>query len=214
MSSQFVHLHFHTHYSLLDGAIKVKGLGKKLDAMGYQACAITDHGNMFGAIEFHHELKKAGLKPIIGMEAYVAMGHRRQTKYDRPGPNAYHAVLLAQNKEGYKNLCKLSSRAFVEGKFYGRARLDRELLEQYNSGIIVLSACLQGELAKRLGEGNRDDAFAAAAWYKEVFAGRYYVELQANGLPQQDLVNPQLIQIARELGLPLVGTNDCHYPTQ
>ncbi len=214
MSSQFVHLHFHTHYSLLDGAIKVKGLGKKLDAMGYQACAITDHGNMFGAIEFHHELKKAGLKPIIGMEAYVAMGHRTLSKYDRPGPNAFHAVLLAQNKEGYKNLCKLSSRAFVEGKFYGRARLDRELLEQYNSGIIALSACLQGELAKRLGEGNRDDAFAAAAWYKEVFAGRYYVELQANGLPQQDLVNPQLIQIARELGLPLVGTNDCHYPTQ
>ena len=104
MSSQFVHLHFHTHYSLLDGAIKVKGLGKKLDSLGFKSSAITDHGNMFGAIEFHHELKKSGLKPIIGMEAYVAMGHRTLTKYDRPGPNAFHAVLLAQNKEGYKNL--------------------------------------------------------------------------------------------------------------
>ncbi len=213
MSSQFVHLHFHTHYSLLDGAIKVKGLGKLLAEKGFSASAITDHGNLHGAIEFHQEMKKVGIQPIIGMEAYVAKGHRTLRKYPQPGPNAFHAVLLCQNKEGYQNLCKLSSLAFQEGKFYGKPRIDRELLEQHAKGIIVLSACLQGELARRLIDEDRAGALEAAQWYQEHFPGRYFVELQANGLEKQNRVNPQLIEIARQLNLPLVATNDCHYAT-
>ncbi|MDT8445997.1 MAG: DNA polymerase III subunit alpha [bacterium] len=214
MSPQFVHLHFHTHYSLLDGAIKVKGLGQKLADKGFSASAITDHGNLHGAVEFHHDLKKAGVKPIIGMEAYVAKGDRFLRKYDRPGPNAYHAVLLAMDHEGYINLGKMASQGFSQGKFYGKPRIDRDLLEQHNKGIIVLSACLQGELANRLKNGEVEGAYEAARWYSQVFDGRYYVELQANGIEDQNRVNPQLIQLAKDLNLPLVGTNDCHYPTR
>ncbi|OGH03739.1 MAG: DNA polymerase III subunit alpha [Candidatus Lambdaproteobacteria bacterium RIFOXYD1_FULL_56_27] len=214
MSSQFVHLHFHTHYSLLDGAIKVKGLGKTLSALGFTASAITDHGNLHGAIEFHHELKKAGVKPIIGMEAYIAKGNRFERNYPKPGPNAYHAVLLATNYQGYINLGKMASLGFSEGKYYGKPRIDHELLEKFNSGIICLSACLQGELANRLRAGEVEEAYKVAKWYGQVFAGRYYVELQANGLADQNKVNPQLIQLAQDLSLPLVGTNDCHYPNR
>ncbi len=213
MSRQFVHLHFHSHYSLLDGAIKVKGLGPILKEKGFETSALTDHGNMFGAVEFHHEMNKSGIKPIVGMEAYVADGHRTNRKYAKPGPNAFHAVLLAQNRQGYTNLSKLSSIAFSEGKFYGRPRIDHELLAEYNEGIIVLSACLQGELARRLRDGKEKEAYEVAQWYKDTFPGRYYVELQANGIDIQNKVNPQLIKLARDLDIPLVGTNDCHYLT-
>ncbi|MDH5559820.1 MAG: DNA polymerase III subunit alpha [Deltaproteobacteria bacterium] len=214
MSAQFVHLHFHTHYSLLDGANKIDGLDRKLLDLGYQSCAITDHGNLHGAIEFHHTMKKASIKPIIGMEAYVAKGNRRQKNYQRPGPNAYHTILLCENKKGYQNLIKLASFGFMEGKYYGKARIDHELLEKYNEGLIVLSACLQGELSQRLLQGNYQEAMETAKWYSEVFDGRYYIEIQSNGLEEQDKVNPDLIRIAKELDLPLVGTNDCHYPTR
>jgi len=214
MSSKFVHLHFHTHYSLLDGAIKIKGLGSKLAELGFEASAISDHGNLHGAVEFHHEMNKSGVKPIIGMEAYVAKGDRFERKYPKPGPNAYHVVLLAMNKVGYINLGKMASIGFSEGKYYGKPRIDRELLEQYSEGIIALSACLGGELNQRFLNGDPEGAYEAAKWYAQNFPGRYYVELQANGLAAQIQVNQQLIKLAGDLDLPLVGTNDCHYPTK
>ena len=211
MSTRFTHLHFHTHYSLLDGAIKVKGLGKYLAELGYDACAITDHGNLHGIVEFYNDLTKAGLKPIIGMEAYVAKIDRFQRSYPKPGPNAYHTVLLCQNMEGYKNLIKISSIGFSEGKYYGKPRVDREVLEKHNSGLIVLSACLQGELAARISEGDVQGAVQTARWYADVFRDRYYIELQKNGLEQQERVNTELLKIAEELQIPLIGTCDCHY---
>lgn len=209
--SSFTHLHFHTHYSLLDGAIKVKGLGKYLAEQGFDACAITDHGNLHGAIEFHDDLKKAGLKPIIGMEAYVAKISRWQRSYPKQGPNAYHTVLLCENMEGYKNLIKMASIGFSEGKYYGKPRIDREILETYNAGLIVLSACLQGELASRIIDHELSEAEEAAKWYSEVFSGRYYIELQQNGLHHQETANTELIRIATDLDIPLIGTCDCHY---
>ena len=212
MTPNFAHLHFHTQYSLLDGANKVKGLGKILHKMDYKACAITDHGNMHGVIEFFQEMKKTNIKPLIGMEAYVALGHRSKRKYAKPGPNAYHTVLICENREGYNNLIKLSSLGYTEGLFYGKPRLDHELLERYNQGIIVLSACIGGEVAKRLLDGEDEQALTVAKWYSEIFENRYYIELQANKLEKQTRVNPQLIQIAKQLHIPLVGTNDCHYP--
>ena len=165
MPSPFAHLHFHTNYSLLDGAILVKGLGNKLKEKGYDTCAITDHGNLHGAIEFHHELKKTGVKPIIGMEAYVAKINRKQRSYPKPGPNAYHTVLLCKDREGYQNLIKLASLGFEEGKYYGKPRIDHELLEKHNKGLIVLSACINGELAKRMLEGDIEGAKKTAQWY-------------------------------------------------
>jgi len=211
MPSQFTHLHFHTHYSLLDGAIKAKGLGKYLAEIGYDACAITDHGNLHGAVEFHDDLKKAGVKPIIGMEAYIAKVDRFHRSYPRQGPNAYHTVLICENMEGYKNLIKMSSIGFSEGKYYGKPRIDHEILEKYSNGLIALSACLQGELANRILNDEINDAYSTAQWYADVFPGRYFVELQQNGLEKQNIVNPQLIKIAEDLQLPLIGTCDCHY---
>ncbi|NQU66080.1 MAG: DNA polymerase III subunit alpha, partial [SAR324 cluster bacterium] len=211
MSSQFTHLHFHTHYSLLDGAIKTKGLGQYLSETGYDACAITDHGNLHGAVEFHDDLKKAGVKPIIGMEAYIAKIDRFQRSYPQKGPNAYHTVLICENMVGYKNLIKMSSIGFSEGKYYGKPRIDHEILEKYSSGLIVLSACIQGEVANRILNDEISEAYNTARWYADLFPGRYYIELQNNGLEMQKKVNPQLIKIAEDLHLPLIGTCDCHY---
>ena len=146
MSRPFTHLHLHTQYSLLDGAIRIADLPAALQSKGYEGCAVTDHGNLFGAVEFHHKLKAAGLKPIIGIEAYIAKGSRKDRQYDRPGPNAPHLVLLCQNREGYRNLIKLIGRSYAEGRYYGVPRMDQELLEQYNGGLIALSACLGGAL--------------------------------------------------------------------
>ncbi|MDH4225365.1 MAG: PHP domain-containing protein, partial [Deltaproteobacteria bacterium] len=149
MSRPFAHLHLHTQYSILDGAIRIKKLPGVLKNAGISAAAITDHGNLFGAVEFYHAMKKGGVKPIIGMEAYVADGDRHRRKYDRPGPNASHLVLLCQNREGYRNLIQLASLAYTEGKYYV-PRVDRELLERHNSGLIALSACMGGLVAKPL----------------------------------------------------------------
>lgn len=214
MSSQFTHLHFHTQYSLLDGAIRVKPLPNQLQELGYKSCAITDHGNMHGVLHFHDTMKSAGIKPIIGMEGYVSEGSRFKRDYPKGNTHTYHTVFLCQNKIGYQNLIKLSSYAYTEGKFYGKPRVDHELLEQHNEGIIVLSACMSGEIAKRLLQGRKDEAKKIAQWYSQVFEGRYYIELQANGLDDQNRVNPMLIELARELDIPLVGTNDCHYTTR
>ncbi|MCZ6646195.1 MAG: DNA polymerase III subunit alpha [SAR324 cluster bacterium] len=213
MSRPFTHLHLHTQYSLLDGAIRIADLPAALQSKGYEGCAVTDHGNLFGAVEFHHKLKAAGLKPIIGVEAYIAKGSRNDRQYDRPGPNASHLVLLCQNREGYRNLIKLISRSYAEGKYYGVPRMDQELLEQYNGGLIALSACLGGVLNKHLLAGQQDEARELARWYGQVFEGRFYVEIQDHGLALEREVNGKLVAIAEELGLPLVGTNDCHYLT-
>ncbi len=214
MTAPFTHLHFHTHYSLLDGAIKVKGLGDYLKDIGFDSCAITDHGNLHGVVEFEKDMKKAGIKPIIGMEAYVAKVNRFHRSYSRPGPNAYHTVLLCENKQGYHNLAKLSSIGYSEGKYYGKPRIDRELLQEYSEGLIALSACLSGEICRRILENQIDEAKESAHWYADTFPGSYYIELQSNGLAEQDKVNPILIEIARELNLPLIGTCDCHYKTR
>lgn len=214
MPSQFTHLHFHTHYSLLDGAIKVKGLGKYLAEIGYDACAITDHGNLHGVVEFHDDLKKAGVKPIIGMEAYIAKENRFQRSYSRQGPNAYHTVLICENMEGYRNLIKMTSIGYSEGKYYGKPRIDREVLEQHNTGLIALSACLQGEVANRILNDEISEAYRTAQWYADVFDDRYYIELQENGLEKQDIVNLELKKIAEKYQIPLIGTCDCHYKTK
>ena len=211
MNPPITHLHLHSQYSLLDGAIRLKDLPKALQERGYSGCALTDHGNLFGAVDFWKEMKKAKLKPIIGMEAYVAIGSRHLRKHDRPGPNAEHLVLLCMNREGYQNLTKLSSLAYIEGKHYGFPRMDRELLEQYNGGLIALSACLGGVLNKSLLAGDEKGAREAARWYGQVFEGRFYVELQNHAIPEEQRVNPLLMKIAEEEKLPLVGTNDCHY---
>ena len=203
----FVHLHVHTAYSLLDGAIRLDSLVKTAKEFGMPAVAVTDHGNMFGVLKFYMEAQKQGIKPIIGVEAYVAGRGRRRRD---PNDPRYHLILLAQNYEGYQNLARLVSRANLEG-FYYKPRVDMELLEEYNEGLICLSACLQGEVPRKILSGRDEEAIAAAKKYARIFEGRYYLELQKNFLPEQDQVNQGLIAIASELDLPLVATNDCHY---
>ncbi|MDH4120157.1 MAG: DNA polymerase III subunit alpha [Deltaproteobacteria bacterium] len=206
----FAHLHLHTQYSILDGAIRIKELPGALAKAGYQACAITDHGNLFGAVEFHHALKKKGIQPILGMEAYVAVDHRANRRYDRPGPNAHHLVLLCKTQQGYKNLMKLASRAALEGKYYV-PRMDRELLEEYQEGLIALSACMGGMVARPFMEGQEAKALEAARWGAKTFPGRFYLEIQDHGQPDDQRLNPFLLHTAQTEGIPLVGTNDCHY---
>ncbi|HKG95136.1 MAG TPA: PHP domain-containing protein, partial [Gemmatimonadaceae bacterium] len=207
----FVHLHCHSEYSLLDGANRIDGLIKRALELEQPALAITDHGNMHAAWEFQEKAKKAGIKPILGMEAYVAPGDRRARA--RPAPGAkpyYHLVLLAQNAVGYKNLVKLSSLAYTEG-FYVKPRVDRELLAKYSEGIIVSSACLAGEVATHLMEGRYDDAKAAAEWYADVFRDRYFLEVQAHDSEGQAQLNEHIFRLAGDLNLPLVATNDAHF---
>ena len=208
--SPFVHLHLHTQYSLLDGAIRIKDLVGKAKATGMPALAITDHGNMFGAVEFYLKCKEAGIKPIIGCEVYLAPDSRFSKDAKGISEAAYHLILLCENLEGYKNLSYLTSAGFKEG-FYYRPRIDRELLADHSEGLIALSACLKGEVAMQCGRGRMDEALETARWYSEQFPGRYYIELQENTLPEQDKVNQRLLEVARTLHLPLVATNDCHY---
>jgi DNA polymerase III subunit alpha len=207
----FVHLHCHSEYSLLDGANRIDDLIRRAQELEQPALAITDHGNLHAAWEFQEKAKKAKLKPIIGMEAYVAPGERGARS--RPAPGAkpyYHLVLLAQNATGYKNLVKLSSLAYTEG-FYVKPRVDRELLARYNEGIIVSSACLAGEVATHLMDGRYDEAKAAATWYHEVFGDRYYLEVQAHDSNGQTKLNQQIFRLADELDLPVIATNDAHF---
>ncbi len=207
----FVHLHCHSEYSLLDGANRIDDLIARAIELEQPALAITDHGNLHAAWEFQEKAKKAGLKPIIGMEAYVAPGDRR-TK-GRPGPGMkpyYHLVLLARDMVGYKNLVKLSSLAYTEG-FYSKPRVDRELLAKYNEGLIVSSACLAGEIAVNLGAGNAEGAREAASWYANVFRDRYFLEVQAHDSEGQAKHNALVLQLGEELGLPVIATNDAHF---
>ena len=213
----FVHLHVHTQYSLLDGAIRLKDLLET--AVGYQmpAVAITDHGNMFGALEFYDMARKAGIKPIIGCEVYLAPRSRldRHTGGELTANGEedrnYHLVLLAKDLTGYRNLLKLVTRAYLEG-FYYKPRIDKALLRQYHEGLIGLSSCLKGEIASLLLRNQDGTARKTALEYAEIFGPEnFYLELQANGIPEQDAVNETLIRMGKDLGIPLAATNDCHY---
>ncbi len=210
----FVHLHLHTQYSLLDGANKVSNLMPRIAEYGMPAVAMTDHGNMFGTIDFYRTAARHGVKPIIGCEVYVAP----KSRFDKQPRGAddlehggnFHLILLAMNLAGYRNLCRLVTAGFTEG-FYRKPRVDRELLRELNSGIIALSGCLSGELAKAMLRDDGKRARAAGEEYASIFNDRFYIEIQANHLPEQEKINPPLIELARELSLPLVATNDCHY---
>lgn len=206
---KFVHLHCHTEYSLLDGAIKVKDLCERANELGINSVSITDHGNMFGCLEFYLTAKKFGLKPIIGCEVYVAPEHRTK-KEGRASEIGYHLVLLAKDNEGYHNLIKLVSYGYLEG-FYYKPRIDVELLEKYNKGLIALSACLKGVVPFVLLKEGMDKAISVAKKYSSIFQDRFYLELMANGLEEQKRLNDQLIELSKVTKLPLVATNDCHY---
>ena len=207
----FVHLHTHSEYSLLDGANRLGDLIHRALEFEMPALALTDHGSMFGAWEFQKQARKGGIKPIIGMEAYVAPGDRKDRSRGGPGHRAYyHLVLLARDQEGYRNLVKLSSLGYTEG-FYHRPRIDRELLRKHSDGLIVSSACLAGEVARHLMDGSEDAARDAAAWYADVFRDRYYLEVQAHDSEGQTELNRKIFSLAEEVGLPVIGTNDAHF---
>ncbi len=206
---QFAHLHLHSQYSLLDGANRLTDLFERAAELGMPALALTDHGNLFGAIEFYNYGKKSGVKAIVGIEAYVAQGSRHERRPDRGSSN--HLVLLAKNATGYQNLLKLSSRAYLEG-FYYKPRIDRELLAAHSEGLICLSACLKGELAESLTGGQEARAEAIACEHRDLFgAGNYFLELQDHGIEEQRFCNERIRAIARRTGIPLVVSNDCHY---
>ena len=210
--SRFVHLHCHTQYSLLDGANRIEPLLERVKQLKQPALAMTDHGNMFGAIEFYREALRHGVKPIIGCEIYVAPTSRFERKGVDKGNKEYnhHLILLAMNLEGYRNLCKLVTAGYTEG-FYYRPRIDKELLKERSRGLIALSACLQGEVASALSIGLVEKAKAAAESYAAIFGDRYYLEIQDNKLPQQEKVNPMILELSKDLSIPVVATNDCHY---
>ena len=208
-TTPFVHLHNHSEYSLLDGASKIEHLVDTAVSMGMPALALTDHGNLFGAIQFYNAASKKGLKPIIGCEIYVAKESRH--KKIGGGDQSNHLVLLAENLDGYHNLSKLVSYGFLEG-FYYKPRIDKELLAQYGGGLIAMSACLKGGVPQKLLLEQPDAALAEAAELRDIFGkGNFFLELQNHGLANQQRVNPAIIEIARKTGIPLVCTNDTHY---
>src|SRR5574344_1454148 len=210
--SNFVHLHVHSDYSLLDGASKLDTLIARAKQLNMKALALTDHGNMFGVLNFEHICHANGINPVVGEEFYVADGdHTKQEKH-RYGGKYYHLILLCENAEGYKNMSWLSSRAFTEGLYYGKPRIDFEMLKQYHKGIICLSACIQGELPQMLLHNDEAAAEELVKQYSELFGpDHYYIELQDHGIPEQKLVAPKLIAIAKKLNIPMVVTNDVHY---
>ncbi len=207
----FAHLHVHTEYSLLDGSNKIKEYVARIKELGMEAAAITDHGVMYGVIDFYREARAAGIRPILGCEVYVAPGSRFDREKVEGEDRYFHLILLAENNQGYSNLMKIVSRGFTEGYYY-RPRVDREVLETYHEGLIVLSACLAGEVQKLLARGFYEEAKKAAQWYEGVFGqGNYFLELQDHGLPEQKHVNQQLLRLSKDTGIPLVATNDVHY---
>jgi DNA polymerase-3 subunit alpha len=212
MSQSFVHLHLHTQFSLLDGANQIEPLVKQIKSFGQPAVAMTDHGNMFGAIEFYRKAKEAGVKPIVGCEAYMAPGSRLNKDSSQLAHNDYyHLILLARNLTGYQNLIKLVSKAYLEG-FYYKPRMDKEILKEHHEGLIALSGCLSGEIPYLIGQKDMDGAMAVAGEFQEIFGkDHFYLEVQANGLDHQRVANAGLIEIHKKLGIPLAGTNDCHY---
>ena len=207
----FTHLHTHTEYSLLDGSNKIKEYVARVKELGMDSAAITDHGAMYGVIDFYRACNAAGIRPILGCEVYVAPGSR----FDREGGSGderyYHLVLLAENNTGYANLMKIVSKGFVEG-FYYKPRVDLEILERYHEGIIALSACLAGEVARNLARGMYEEGKKAALRYQSIFGkGNFFLEMQDHGIAEQQIVNQQLLRMHQETGIDLVATNDCHY---
>ena len=206
----FVHLHVHTEFSLLDGACRIDGLMDRVKELGQTAVAITDHGVMYGCIDFYKAAKASGIKPIIGCEVYVA----RRSMADRVhgiDNDPYHLVLLCENRKGYENLCLMVSEAFIHG-FYGKPRVDLELLEKYHEGLIATSACLAGGVAQYLMDEDYENAKKYALRMSDIFGpDHFYLELQDHGIDEQRAVNQGVQRLARETGLPMVITNDCHY---
>ena len=204
----FSHLHLHTEYSLLDGACRIKPLMQRLKALGMRSCAITDHGVMYGVVDFYRAAKEAGIHPVIGCEVYVCPDMDNKTSVTR---DYSHLILLCENQTGYKNLSRLVSEGFIRGYYY-RPRVDYALLEKYHEGLIALSACLSGDLPKLLLDGREDEARKMAQRYLDIFGrGNFFVEMQDHGIPEQKQVLPGLIRLARSMDIPLVVTNDCHY---
>jgi DNA polymerase III subunit alpha len=210
--SDFVHLHVHSEYSLLDGAARLEKLVDRAKTLKFPALALTDHGNLFGAVDFYTACSKAGVKPILGCELYVAPGSRfERSSQDGGYEGASHCTVLARTAAGYANLMKLVSKAYLEGYYY-KPRVDRELLAQHADGLLVLSGCLNSEVSRMLSAGDAAKAQQTAGWYQEVFGKDYYfMEVQSHGLEQQVAVTEGTIQIARAIGAPLCGTNDSHY---
>jgi DNA polymerase-3 subunit alpha len=211
----FVHLHCHSHYSLLDGAGSIDRLIERAQGHGMNALALTDHGNLHGALEFYRKAKAAGLNPIVGYEAYIATTNRREKSAGSSKEASYHLTLLSQNRTGFKNLLKLASVAYLEG-FYFKPRIDKELLAQHHAGIICLSGCVSSELSRALlkggsGEEHLDDALDVARWFQQLFGDRYFIEIMNNGVEAQRLALAGSVAVSRKLGVPLVATSDCHY---
>lgn len=211
MELSFIHLHNHSEYSILDGAIRIDSLVEAAYRNNMPAVALTDHGNIFGAVNFFKQAKERGIKPILGVEAYLAPNSRLEKKAEEERRSHFHLILLVKDEKGYKNLCQLITKSYLEG-FYYRPRIDKEILAQHSEGLIALSGCLKGEVSYYLGLGLEEKAEEAAAEYASFFSkGDFYIELQDHGLDEQKKVNPLLIRLARKLNLPLVATNDAHY---
>src|SRR5256714_3105867 len=211
--NNFVHLHLHTDYSLLDGAIQIKPLAERLEQLGMNACAMTDHGNMYGAISFYNTRKAKGIKPIIGCETYIAATNR----HDRSARNIggekanFHLILLAKDYEGYRNLTRLTSKAYTEG-FYYKPRIDKELLAEHSKGLIALSSCLSGVPSAALAREDFAGATSAAHEFEEIMGkGTYFLEIQEHGLEGQQRIRKPLIELSKKTGVPLIVTNDAHY---
>ena len=211
----FTHLHLHTQYSLLEGAIRIKDLIPALKNKGFESCAITDHGNMFGAIEFYNAMKDSKLKPIIGLGAFVLEDESREIKnFDLRKYNYQrHIQLICLNKTGYHNLNYLVSLSYTKGKLGGIPFISKDLLEKYHEGLVVLSGGMQSEINMNFKEGKDEDARQIAIWYRDLFQSRYYIEIQNTGISEQGIINQQLIKLGKELDIPLVGTNNCFYLT-
>ena len=207
----FTHLHVHTEYSLLDASSKIKELTARAKELGMDSLAITDHGVMYGVIDFYRAARENGIKPIIGCEIYVAPGSRFDREAGSGEDRYYHMILLAENNTGYQNLMKIVSKGFVEG-FYYKPRVDDEVLRTYHEGIIALSACLAGEIPRYLSRGMYEEACKSAQKYRDIFGpDNFFLELQDHGIPAQRTVNQGLMRMSQELQIPLVATNDCHY---
>ncbi|MBN2346650.1 MAG: DNA polymerase III subunit alpha, partial [Candidatus Aminicenantes bacterium] len=210
----FIHLHLHSEYSLLDSTLKIDDLLAKAREFRMPAVALTDHGSILGAVNFYKRSLQSEIKPIIGAELYVARGSR----LDRPNRrddehNYFHLLALVRNDQGYRNLCELITRSYLEG-FYRKPRVDKELLEKHRDGLLVMSSCIQGEVPQCLLRGQEEKARAAALWYRETFRDNYFIEIQDHGLPEQKEALPRLVALARELDIPLAASNDVHYLTR
>jgi DNA polymerase-3 subunit alpha len=211
----FVHLHCHSHFSLLDGASPIQGLVDRAKALGMSGLALTDHGNLYGALDFYNKARAAGINPIIGYEAYIAPGSRFQKDARGMKEASYHLTLLAQNRQGFQNLIKLASRAFLEG-FYFKPRIDKELLAAHSEGLICLSGCVSGEFSRTILQQHGDapdftQAMEIAGWFRQTFGDRYFIEIQNNGLEIQRIALEGAVEVARKMGIPLVATSDAHY---